>query len=172
MEKTIKLYHFCTLEFYEKLKEERIVPAGDIALSIPDNNKYAYKYIFEEKKINNGKGMFFLWHDKKNKGYEIKYCKKEDAKYILLELEVPRDIVTITNYDNWCSFVMDLYEADGDYELADEICRTDFGIKDGLEGSYNAIYDYDEEQDILQALIPYIDFFWITDKEYVKSKVI
>lgn len=172
MKNTNKLYHFCTKEFYEKLKKEGRINAGNIKYSIQDNKKYAYKYIFEEKAINNGNGMFFLWGDKKNKGNEIKYCNKEEANYILLELEVPSDIYIITNYDNWCSFIMDLHEADGDYKLADEICREEYGIKNGLEGAYNAIYDFDDKYDILQILIPYIRFNWVTDVYYVKNKII
>lgn len=172
MQRTNKLYHFCTKEFFEQLQQENIVIAGDIKQSVPDNNKYAYNYIFKEKNINNGNGMFFLWYDKKNKGSEIKYCKKEDANYILLELEVPTDISIVTNYDNWCSFIMDLYEADGDYKLADEICREDYGIKDGLEGSYKGIYDYDDKYDILQVLVPYMRYNWIIGIDYVENKII
>lgn len=172
MTKTNKLYHFCTKEFYKKLKRENKINAGNIAYSTPDNNRYAYKYIFEEKSINAGNGMFFLWNDKKNKGNEIKYCSKDNAKYMLLELEVPTEISIVTNYDNWCSFIMDLYEADGDYQLADEICREEYGIKDGLEGSYKSIYEFDYEYDILQVLVPYICFDWIKNIDYVENKII
>lgn len=172
MGKINKLYHFCTKEFYEKLKKDGEINAGNIKYSNQDKNKYAYKYIFEEKSINNGNGMFFLWSDKKNKGYSIDYCDKEEANYILLELEIPSDICIETNYDNWCSFIMDLHEADGDYKLADKICREDYGIKDGLEGSYNAIYDIDDELIILQILVPYIRFNWVTEVEYVKNKIV
>lgn len=172
MKKTNKLYHFCTKEFYEKLKKEDRIKAGKIKCSNKDNNRYAYKYIFEEKAINNGNGMFFLWGDKKNKGSEIKYCKKENANYVLLELDVPIDISIKTDYDNWCSFIMDLHEANGDYGIADEICREEYGIKDGLEGSYNAIYDFDDKSSIQQILIPYIEFNWITGVDYVENKIV
>lgn len=172
MKKTNKSYHFCTKEFYEKLKKDGQINAGNIKYSTKDKNEYAYKYVFEEKAINNGNGMFFLWNDKKNKGSDIKYCNKEETNYILLELEVPSNISIITNYDNWCSFIMDLHEADGDYKLADEICREEYGIKDGLEGSYNAIYDFDDKSSIQQILIPYIEFNWITGVDYVENKIV
>lgn len=162
-------YYFCTKEFYNKLKNGGEIKA-DNRKSI-GNEKYAYDYIFNNKKINKGNGMFFLWGDKNNKGNDIKYCTKEEASYILLELEMPKDICIETNYDNWCSFIMDLYEANGDYELADEICREEFGIKNGLDGSYDLIYDTDCKY-ISQLLVPYIKYNWIKNIYYVENKVV
>lgn len=164
-------YHFCTKEFYNKLKEKQEIKADD-RNCLELNLSSAYKYLFKEKMINNGNGMFFLWGDKKNKGTTIKYCNENEASHILLELRIPADICIDTNYENWCSFIMDLEEADGDYQLADEICREDFGIKDGLEGSYNNIYDISGDKDILQILIPYIKYDWIESLSYVENKVV
>lgn len=165
-----KAYHFCTKEFYEKLKEKQIIKADNRKST--DNNKFAYNYLFEEKNINNGNGMFFLWGDLYNKGYNIKYCSEVEANYVLLELDIPKDIAIDTNYDNWCSFIMDLYEADGDCQLADKICREQFGIKNGLEGSYNSIYDINLDTKIIQILVPYLDYNWIKSIKYTKNKVV
>lgn len=164
-----KAYHFCTKEFYEKLKEKQIIKADNRKST--DNNKFAYNYLFEEKNINNGNGMFFLWSDLYNKGYNIKYCSEVEANYVLLELDIPKDIAIDTNYDNWCSFIMDLYEADGDCQLADKIYREQFGIKNGLEGSYNSIYDINLDTKIIQILVPYLDYNWIKSIKYTKNKV-
>lgn len=48
--------------------------------------------------------MFFLWSVLYNKGYNIKYCSEVEANYVLLELDIPKDIAVDTNYDNWCWF--------------------------------------------------------------------
>lgn len=167
---TKKRFHFCRKEFLKELQEKSIIYADK--RETKDNNKYAYDYtFFKEKKINNGNGMFFLWENYKCKGNKVElYDTDNSGEYALLELDIPSELCTDTDYDNWCSFIMDLYEADGDYKIANEIC-IDAGVTNGLEGSYECIYDIDENSRI-QTLVPYLDINWISDIKYTNTKVI
>ena len=167
---TKKRFHFCTKEFLKELQEKSIIYADNRETN--DRNKYAYDYIFfKEKKINNGNGMFFIWKDYNCKGNNIKLNDNpSDGEFVLLELNIPSNICIDTDYDNWCSFIMDLDEADGNYDIANEIC-LEYGIKDGLEGSYKCIYDIDDNSRI-QTLIPYFDINWISNIKYTNIKVI
>ena len=165
-----KRFHFCTKEFLEELKNKSIIYADD--RNPKGSTNFAYDYIFfKEKKINNGNGMFFLWEDYKCKGNKINISNNpNDGEFALLELNIPSKLCIDTDYDNWCSFIMDLDEADGDYNLADEIC-IEYGVEGGLKGSYQSIYNIDDNTRV-QTLVPYINFDWIEDIKYTNLKVI
>lgn len=163
----IKCYHFCDVSFLEKLKEDNIVTANNIMTDC-SSLKDGYKYLFIDKKINKGNGMFFTWKNPQYKGYEIK--ENPEGKYALLELDVPKDIAVITDYENWCSFCLDLDEADGDLKVADENCKR---LYDGfsLRKSYESIF-YIESDDRIQVLLPYIKKEWIQKSTIVEKKII
>ena len=114
--------------------------------------------------------MFFLWENPTKKGKTIEFVDKSLANFVLLELEIPNNIGIDTDYDNWCSFIMDLYESDGDYKVADEICR-EIGIENGLDGSYQAIFKTDDYSNI-QTLVPYLKSDWIVSIQYTKNKIV
>lgn len=114
--------------------------------------------------------MFFLWENPEKKGIPIQLVDESKASFSLLELEIPDEIGMDTDYDNWCSFIMDLHEADGDLQVADEICQ-EFGIENGLEGSYQAIFLTNESSNI-QTLVPYLKSEWITSIQYTENKII
>lgn len=164
-----KCYHFCTKKFFNELNSKKII--------FPDNreslntNKYAYDYLFKYKNINNGNGMFFAWQNPSYKGYPIQYCDEDKANYVLLEMNVPINFCIKTNYENWCSFICDLDEANGDLNLADEICKEDYGIKDGLEGSFNSIFNI-SNIDQIQTLLFHINIDWIKSYKFTKNIII
>lgn len=164
-------YYFCTPSFLNQLKEQEKIEATPYTLNEEDHHVYAYDYLFHHKQINKGNGMFFLWQDPTKKGYSIEVTDESNALFVLLELEIPKEIIVETDYDNWCSFIMDLHEADGDLTLADEICRDEFGIEDGLEGSYRAIFDINENSNI-QTLIPYLKWEWVRNIQFTQNKII
>lgn len=164
-----KAYHFCDKEFFYKLRDELKIEADD---RITDEIRYfAYDYLYNTVKINNGNGMFFLWENPEARGYEIKYCDESKAESVLIEFEIPSELCVITDYYNWSSFIMDLHEANGDYEIADKICREEFGIKGGLKGSFNNIYHIDEHS-IIQILAPYFKYEWVKNFKFVEHKII
>lgn len=169
MKKEVKRFHFCKKDFYEKLMSEGVIHADDRVST--DNNKYAYKYAFSTPhRLNNGNGMFFTWKNPLDLGYEIKYSEESNADYVLLEIDIPKELTIDTDYQNWCSFILDLYDADGDVKLANEYCIED-GIVGGIEGSYNAIFDIDNTSAI-QTLIPYIKSKWIKSVKYTKNIIV
>lgn len=163
----VKCYHYCTNEFFHELMDKQIIYANDVINT--ENASYVKNYVFKEKKLNKGNGMFFTWTHPDYKG-PIKYDEK--GKYSLVELEVPENIAIKTNYENWCSFQVDLDEANGNLELADKICREDYGIKDGLLGSYNAIFDLSDTKMEIQVLLPYIDLKWVKSTKNVHRRYI
>lgn len=112
--------------------------------------------------------MFFCWSHPNYKG-DIEF--DDNGEYLLLELEVDSDICLKTNYENWCSFAMDLYDADGDLNLADKYCK-EMGIKGGIKGSYNAIFDTSDNEDEIQILIPFISTSFIKSIKRCKNKYI
>lgn len=69
-----------------------------------------------------------------------------------------------------CNFILDLDEADGDLQLAEEICQES-GIKDGLEGSYQLIFEIEDDSNI-QSLVPCLKQNWITAIHYTKNKFV
>lgn len=168
----MKAYHFCTKEFYKELIMNGIIYANDKIYYRDELHKigedYVKEYVFKVKKLNNGNGMFFAWSNPEYKG-KIKY--NDNGDYILLELNIPDGIGIKTHYENWCSLGMDIYDANGDYTLADKYCREEFGIKDGLEGSYNAIFELEKYAET-QILLPYIDSKWIRDISIVEKRYI
>lgn len=164
----MKRYHFCSKEFLKALQTQQTIEAGPHVSK--DHNKYAYDFLFLKKQLNNGNGMFFLWEDPEKKGIPIQFVEEVQAEFVLLELNIPKGVGIETDYDNWCSFIMDLHEADGDLQVADEICR-EFGIEDGLQGSYQAIFATDDSS-IIQTLIPYLKWDWITAIHYTLNKVV
>lgn len=167
----MKCYHYCTKEFLQELIDKRVIYPKQAVNYTDVSNKiaedYVKEYVFENKKINKGNGMFFCWSHPDYKG-DIEY--NDNGDYILLELYVPWQEAIKTNYENWCSLGMDLYEANGDYQLADKICREQYDIKDGLEGSYQAIFDTSDERDEIQYLLPYINSKWILQWYIVSNK--
>lgn len=157
----VRCYHFCNEDFYNNLIVQKEIIAND-NINIPEfkhkhGEHYVKEFVFINKRLNNGNGMFFAWSNPDYKG-EIEF--DSEGKYYLLELNVPEDICIKTHYENWCSLGMDLYDVDGDIEKADTLCRELFGIKNGLEGSYEAIFEINE-QDEIQILMPYIKKDWI-----------
>lgn len=168
--KKLKCYHYCENSFYEELLQKEIIEANDEVI-IPDEKlaeHYVKEYAFKVKKMNNGNGMFFAWSNPAYKG-NIEFC--DNGKYSLLELEVEEDMVVKTNYENWCSFGMDLYDNDGDINEADEYCR-EIGIVDGINGSYNAIFDCSDQHSEIQILLPYIKKDWIQSVKRCVKKYI
>lgn len=166
----IKCYHYCDNDFYENLMKEEIVYAND-KISIENEKSgacYVKEYVFKVKKINNGNGMFFAWSNPEYKGpIEL----SSNGKYILLELEVEETAIIRTDYENWCSFGMDLYDSDGDIKIADEYCK-EIGIINGIKGSYEAIFDCSDEHSEVQILLPYIKQSWIKSMRRCAKKYV
>ena len=159
-EDKVKCFHFCTGDFLTELQNKGVVVANDTInlLEPKDAASYAKEYAFITKQLNNGNGMFFAWSNPEYKGV-VKVCS--GGKYRLLELEVPKDECILTNYQNWCSFGTDLFDVDGDLDAADILCREEFGIVDGLQGSYDAIFDISDELDERQVLLYRLNSEWI-----------
>lgn len=170
--KKVKCYHFCNKEFVDKLQTDKeVVANNNLNLPVRDEfigEHYVKDYVFNRKKINDGKGMFFAWS---NPSYKGEVIFSDDGPWYLLELEVDDELVIKTHYENWCSFGMDLEDNDGDLEEADIFCR-EMGIKDGLEGSYNAIFCTDNLEDEIQILLPKINVGWIKSIRGCKKKYI
>lgn len=168
----MKCYHFCDKNFYNSLLKDKLIHANNIINYTKNPFKigedYVKEFVFKNKKINNGNGMFFAWSNPNYKG-EITYTDK--SNFILLELDVPEEICIKTNYENWCSLGMDIFEANGDLELANKICKEEIGIKNGLEGSYDAIFYIDENSEI-QILLPSINIEWVISASFVSKKFI
>lgn len=166
----IKCYHFCSRSFLDKLLEENIIYADeDLRLDKEEPVSYVKEYVFKTKKINNGKGMFFAWS---NPFYKGNIDFNEKGEYILLELNVsPENICIKTHYENWCSLGVDIWEANGDLELADKYCRESYNIKGGLNESYNSIYEINDFDEI-QILLPFIKKQWIISKRKCNKKII
>lgn len=164
----MRCYHFCTNDFVEELLSKKIIYAdNNLRLKEDEPASYIKKYAFETMRLNNGNGMFFAWSNPFYKG-NINFSK--EGNYSLLELDLGDDKVEIkTNYENWCSFGTDIYEANGDLKEADKICR-EYGILNGLKGSYQAIFDTDDESDEIQVLLPYIKSEWIIDIKRCSNK--
>lgn len=163
----IKRFHFCSKDFLKDLQTKGWIEAGEPHKS--GHLAYAYDYLFKTKQINGGNGMFFLWEHPDKKGV-IHWCDEAEASFVLLELSLPKDIVIDTDYDSWCNFILDLDEADGDLQLAEEICQES-GIKDGLEGSYQLIFEIEDDSNI-QSLVPCLKQNWITAIHYTKNKFV
>ena len=156
----IKCYHFCSNEFLSQLLECGVVDANKkLNLIKGEPASYVKDYAFNVKKINNGNGMFFSWSNPSYKG-DIKF--DENVSFSLIELEIEDDSIAIkTNYENWCNLGVDIEEANGDLELADKYCREDYHIVDGLQGSYNSIFDISDDQMEIQVLLPFLKKEWI-----------
>lgn len=156
--KKIKCYHFCKKKFYDELLRKKIIIANkyisqnDLTEKLPEH--YVKDYVFINKNINNGMGMFFAWSNHQYKG---KTLFDDNGEYYLLEILTDEKNCIKTHYENWCSFGMDLYENNGDLHETDIYCKEEFGIIDGLNGSYNAIYDISNTNDEIQILLPYIN---------------
>lgn len=172
---TYTCYHYCSYDFFEELKSKRVIYADDRSHKFDkmgnSNNiepiSYAKEYLFREKKINNGNGMFFAWTNPDYKG-NIVYLDKPG--FVLLKLEVPTDSIIKTDYENWCSFGLDIYDADGDLHLADVYCRNS-GIPEGLEGSYKSIFNIKDPSEV-QILLNKLSLDWVVDFKYVERKFI
>lgn len=156
----IKCYHFCSSDFYKKLLKENIIYAdSDLRLNDGEPASYVKKYAFITEQLNKGRGMFFAWSNPCYKG-EIEF--DNNGSYILLELSMKNeDIAILTNYENWCSLGVDIHLCDGDLKLADEYCREEYHMKNGLKDSYNAIFDVSNSLDEIQVLLPFIKKNWI-----------
>ena len=166
----IKCYHYRTGEFYKTLlKEQCIIANNQISLDVKTEKfpeDYVKEYVFIKKNINGGNGMFFTWSNPEYKG---KIVHDDSEQFFLLELEVEEDICIKTHYENWCSLGVDLFQNDGDINETDEYCK-EIGIADGLDGSYNCIYDISDTSDEIQILLPYINAEWIKSAIGVKER--
>lgn len=163
----MKVFHFCTREFYEELLEKKEIIADDRDYDLDIPAGYIKNYAFNIMKINNGCGMFFTWTHPDYKG-PVKYDPHGD--YALLELDVNEDLAIKTNYENWCSCALDIFDCNGDLKEADLYCREEFGIKNGLKGSYEAIFDISNSSDEIQVLLPLLKSEWIISCRYCKNK--
>lgn len=103
----IKCYHFCSNEFYDELINKGEIVADNRVNNRNDATRYGYDYIFNKMKINNGNGMFFSWVKYDYTGWTVNITEEEND-YKLLELEA--DDYILTDYNNWCSFCLDLEE--------------------------------------------------------------
>ena len=81
----MRVFHFCTKEFYNDLQERKEIIADDRDFDISEPAGYVKNYVFKVMKLNNGNGMFFTWSNPEYKG-TIEYNSNRD--YMLLELEV------------------------------------------------------------------------------------
>ena len=169
MIKEMRVFHFCTKEFYNVLQERKEIIADDRDFDISEPAGYVKNYVFKVMKLNNGNGMFFTWSNPEYKG-TIEYNSNGD--YVLLELEVDENIAIKTHYQNWCSCGMDIYDCDGDLEETDLYCRNELGMKDGLKQSYEAIFDTSDCSDEIQILLPYIKSEWIVSAKACKHKLV
>lgn len=120
----IKCYHFCSNEFYNELIVKGEIVADDRINNRNDATRYGYDYIFNKMKINNGNGMFFSWVKYDYTGWTVNITEEEN-EYKLLELEV--DDYILTDYNNWCSFCLDLEE---NIPEVDDMYKTIYMIDD------------------------------------------
>ena len=165
----MRVFHFCTKEFYEDLLEKKEIIADDRDFDLNEPAWYVKQYVFKTMKINNGNGMFFTWSNPEYKG-TIEYDSNGD--YTLLELEVDETLAIKTHYENWCSCGMDIYECNGDLKETDSYCRDELGMKDGLKQSYEAIFDTLNYLDEIQVLLPLLKSEWIISAKTCKNKLI
>ena len=165
----IKCYHFCTIDFYKLLLEKNKIIANENINyhdpKIPED--FVKEYVFREKRLNNGKGMFFCWSNPHYKG-NIDF--NDNGKYCLLELEIDEYLCIKTHYENWCSLAMDLYENDNNLIETDKYCKS-IGMVNGLLDSYNSIFNIRELEEV-QILIPYIESGWIKNMVRTNNKYI
>ena len=151
--KKIKCYHFCSNEFYNDLINKGMIIADNRINNKADSTKYGYDYVFNKMKINDGNGMFFSWVNYKYTGWgRDMIITKEENKYKLLELEV--DDYILTDYNNWCSFCLDLEEK-----------------VPNAEDMYSTIYNLDDEEAI-QVLLRKISVNDIVNVYNVDRKII
>jgi hypothetical protein len=158
---------YCTKEFYNELSEKEVIIADNRVNMRDDSTKYGYDYLFNKMNINNGNGMFFAWTNYDYKG-NINF-KEEETDFKLLKLDVDEYIKT--DYENWCSFCMDLDDCDGNLEEADAYCKEELGIEDGIVGSYNAIFDIDDNNEV-QLLLPKVSASDIISVRNVNRKYV
>ena len=164
-------YHYCKNEFVQELVEKGEIQANkyikpNVEMLLPED--YVKDYVFNKRNINAGHGMFFAWS---NPAYKGKIQYDEHGEYSLIKFEIDDKICVKTNYENWGSLGVDIYEADGDLELADVYCK-EYGFINGLQGSYESIYDiYDTSMEI-QILLPYLKAEWIKSIKKVKQRYI
>lgn len=168
----LKCYHFCSNEFLKELLKRKEILATPYKMPntefiLPEH--YVKEFVFNIKKINAGTGMFFAWS---NPSYKGNVMYDDNGKYSLIEFEVDEDICLKTNYENWCSLGTDLFDVNGDLQLADKYCREEFGIVNGLEGSYEAIYDISDRNMEVQILLPYLKADWIKSLKRVAKKYV
>ena len=74
MIKEMRVFHFCTKEFYNDLQERKEIIADDRDFDISEPAGYVKNYVFKVMKLNNGNGMFFTWSNPEYKG-TIEYNK-------------------------------------------------------------------------------------------------
>lgn len=170
----VKCIHFCDKLFFESLMKSGVIYADSRGVN-PSKEQckrspylHAYKYVFGEKRLNEGNGMFFFW-DFFDKNIEGHGCSKGD--YVKLVLEIPSEEVVKTNYEDWRSFSVDLWEHDGDINSLLDFYDNEPWCSNGIDQAYENIFK-DLEGERLQYLSKKIDASWIICAGKSNKKVV